>query len=224
MPEIQGRRSSRCSAPPSRAAVRNPFWPWPMLTNAAGKAVASNSGLGPRQDRAHRGEIGGEACCYPDRKTQRIGECRDRKCDSKEEWWIVPPEERHLAAAKRSLLRPMLEGRLIGGLRASLPGQRPSRVHVGKIGAERLAVAIDQAVRHHDPARKHDDADPEQQQAVVAGTHRRQPYAGSQPLPDMSHFAAEFYECCAESSPRLLTFPEVCPLFSKLLAMQRDPL
>jgi len=29
----------------------------------------------------------------------------------------------------------------------------------------------------------------------------RQPLAGSQPLPDMSHFTAEFYEYCADIAP-----------------------
>src|SRR3954468_16357722 len=99
-------------------------------------------GLGPRKDRAHRGEIGCEARRYPDCKTQRIRKCRHHKCDGKEEWRIVPPEERHLAASKYSLLRRELEGRLVGVFRPSLPDQRPSRVHIGKISAQRLAVAI----------------------------------------------------------------------------------
>jgi hypothetical protein len=44
------------------------------------------------------------------------------------------------------------------------------------------------------------------------------------PLPEMSHFAAEFYECCASLAGRPLRFPKVWPSRAKLLAMQRDPL
>jgi hypothetical protein len=39
---------------------------------------------------------------------------------------------------------------------------------------------------------KSDRADDEQDQAVAARTRRGQPVAGSQALPEMSHFAAEF--------------------------------
>jgi len=64
----------------------------------------------------------------------------------------------------------------------------------------------------------------EQDQAVAADTRGGQPLSGSQALPDMSHFAAEFYECCATLAGGLLTFPKVSPHAAKLLAMQREPL
>jgi hypothetical protein len=44
------------------------------------------------------------------------------------------------------------------------------------------------------------------------------------PLPEMSHFAAEFYECCANPGSRPLTFAKVFAQPAKLLAMPRDPL
>ena len=63
-----------------------------------------------------------------------------------------------------------------------------------------------------------------QGQAVTADPLGGQPSAGLQPLPDMSHFAAEFYEYCAAPAARPLTFPKVWPYRVKLLAMQREPL
>ena len=73
-------------------------------------------------------------------------------------------------------------------------------VDVGKVGADRLAVAVDQAVGQRDPAGHRDHAKAEQDQAVDADPLRRQPSAGPQtlprrcfkgPLPEMSHLAAE---------------------------------
>jgi hypothetical protein len=52
-------------------------------------------------------------------------------------------------------------------------------IDVGKIGADRLAVAIDQAVRDGDPAGHGDRAEAKQDQAVAAGARSRQPIAGS---------------------------------------------
>jgi hypothetical protein len=43
-------------------------------------------------------------------------------------------------------------------------------------------------------------------------------------LPDMSHLAAEFYECCADCTSVLLTFPKVWVHRANLLAMLRDAL
>jgi hypothetical protein len=51
-----------------------------------------------------------------------------------------------------------------------------------------------------------------------------QPPAGLYPLPDMSHFAAEFYECCADPAARFLTFAKVGLHRTNLLAMQRGSL
>jgi hypothetical protein len=90
-----------------------------------------------------------------------------------------------------------VERRLIGFSGPALTGHGARGVDAGKVGAERLAVAIDQAVRQADPAGHGDRHDGKQDQAVAAGARGGEPLAGSQPLPDMSHFAAEFYECCA---------------------------
>jgi len=68
-----------------------------------------------------------------------------------------------------------------------------------------------------------DNGDAEQDQAVATQPRSRQPVAGAQALPEMSHFAAEFYECCAILAGRLLTLSKVWTLLAKLLAMQRDP-
>jgi hypothetical protein len=153
--------------------------------------------FGSRQDRADGGQIGREACHEPDRKTPRIGKAGHENGDRKEERRIMPAIEWHLATAEDGLLGGMLQRRLIRRRRPALPGQGACGVDVGKIGAERLAVAIDQPVRKRDPAGDRNHADAEQDQAVAARPRRRKPGAGSQSLPDMSHFAAEFYECCA---------------------------
>ena len=47
---------------------------------------------------------------------------------------------------------------------------------------------------------------------------------GSQPLPDMSHFAPEFFEYCAGRSVSPAGFAKVTVFRAKLLAMQRAPL
>jgi hypothetical protein len=44
----------------------------------------------------------------------------------------------------------------------------------------------------------------------------------AQPLPDMSHLGAEFYECCADPADPLLPFPKIRRDRAKLLAMQGD--
>jgi hypothetical protein len=41
------------------------------------------------------------------------------------------------------------------------------------------------------------------------------------PLPDMSHSAVEFYECCANPNHPRLPFPKIRLDRAKLLAMQR---
>ena len=153
--------------------------------------------LGPRKDRAQRRQIGREACHKPDRKAAGIGKGGHQDGDREEEGRIVPAIERNLAAAKHGGFGGMLQRRLIGVGGPSLPGQRPGGVDIGEVGADRLAVAIDQPVRQRDPADDGDHIGAEQDQAVPARPLGGQPSAGSQALPDMSHFATEFYECCA---------------------------
>src|SRR5487761_2268474 len=103
----------------------------------------------------------------------------------------------------------------------AIEDQRTGGVEAGKVGAKRFAVAIDQAVRQYQPADHREDADAEQDQAIAAYTLRREPFAGSQALPEMSHFAAEFYECCVDRNSRPLTFSKVRAFRAKLLAMPR---
>jgi hypothetical protein len=109
----------------------------------------------------------------------------------------MPAVERHVAAAEHRLLGGVLKCRIVGADRSARPGQSARGVGIGKVGADRLAVAIDQAVRQRDPANYGNRADPEQDQAVASRTRRRQPFAGADSLPERSHFDAEFYECCA---------------------------
>jgi hypothetical protein len=45
-----------------------------------------------------------------------------------------------------------------------------------------------------------------------------------QPLPDMSHFAVEIYECCANLALAARHSPKFGWFLRKLLAMQRKPL
>ena len=102
--------------------------------------------------------------------------------------------------------------REIHGIRERMPdaaaepkeADRKQRRHrdVGKVGAVRLAVAVDQAVGDGDPARYREAAEGEQDQAMAPRRRGCQPSAGSQPLPEMSHFAAEFYESCAGRAGR----------------------
>ena len=138
--------------------------------------------LPARQDRAQRREIGGKARHQPDRETPGIGNRGDQERHREEERRIVPAIERHVAAAENRLLRRVLQRRLIGVRRPALPGQRARGIDVGKVGAERLAVAVDQPVRDRDPAGKSERAEHEQDQAVAARARRRQPVAGSQTL------------------------------------------
>jgi hypothetical protein len=95
----------------------------------------------------------------------------------------------------------MLERGDIGVRGTALPGQRACRIDVGKIGADRLAVAVEQAIRSHDPSGQHQHGQAEQDQAVAAQARRRQPFAGSQPVPDMSHFTAEFLRILRRIAP-----------------------
>src|ERR1044072_5004819 len=55
MPATTGRRSSQSSAKPISAAVRKPLWPWPRLTNNAGKARARRGVIPPPKGAGGRG-------------------------------------------------------------------------------------------------------------------------------------------------------------------------
>src|SRR5947207_15692281 len=79
----------------------------------------------------------------------------------------------------------------------AIEDERTGRIKAGKIGADRLAIAVDRAVGNSDPPGKGQHREAEQDQTVAAHSRRRQPFAGAQPLQDMSHFTAEFYEYCA---------------------------
>src|SRR5438045_3805798 len=109
----------------------------------------------------------------------------------------MPAKKRHVPAAECRLLRRVLERRLVSVGWPAPPRQNSRGIDVGKIGPERLAIAIHQRVRQGYPRSYHDGADAEQHQAVGACAADGQPVTRSQPLPDMSHFAAEFCECCA---------------------------
>ena len=110
--------------------------------------------------------------------------------DAEEKWRIMPAVERHVAAGENLLFGGMLQRRIIdvGGM--ALPGQSAGGVDIGEVGADRFAVAIDQSVRQRDPADDRDGEKAEQDQAVGARTRACQPFAGSQALPEISHFAA----------------------------------
>ena len=110
-----------------------------------------------RQDRADRGEVGGKARDQPDRQAPGVGNGGDENGDREEERRIVPAVERHLAAVEHRLLGGMLERGRVGLGGAALPGQCACGIDVGKIGADRLAVAVDQAVGSRDPAGEHQD-------------------------------------------------------------------
>src|SRR5215469_7733147 len=103
----------------------------------------------------------------------------------------MPAVEWHVAAIESGLLRVVLELRAVRVGRLALPGQPSRRIDIGEIGADRLAVAVDQTGRQCDPAYDRDDVSHEQDQAVATGARDRKPLAGSDTLPDMSHFAAE---------------------------------
>jgi hypothetical protein len=104
----------------------------------------------------------------------------------------MPAVERHFAVSEYGLLGGMLQRRFVGVRRAPLPGQGAGGIDVGKIGADRFAVAVDQSVGQRGPADHRRHADAEQDQAIAARTRSAQPVAGSQALSEMSHFATEF--------------------------------
>jgi len=108
--------------------------------------------FGAWQDRAHDRRIGRETGREPDREPPAIGNRGDEKGDREEERRVMPAIERHLAPAEHGLFGGMLQRRLVGPGGAALPGQAAGGVDVGKVGADRLAVAVDQAVRQRDPA------------------------------------------------------------------------
>ena len=189
-----------------------------------GEGERDQKGFGTRQDRTHRRQVGRETGHKPDRKAPCIGDGSDQKGDQKEKWRVVPAVERHLAAAEHGFLGGMLARRLVGLRGPALPDQRAGGIDVGEIGADGLAVAIDQAVRQDDPADRRNRGYAEQDQAIAARARGGQPLAGSKSLPDMSHFAAEFYEYCATVTVPRLTFPKVWACRTNLLAMQRDAL
>ena len=157
-----------------------------------GEGGCDQQRLRARQDRADRGEIGRETSGEPQRQAPGIGKRGDEKRDGEEERRIVPAEERHLAPAEGRFLRGVLKCGIVGIGGLALPGQLTRGIDVGEIGADRLAVAVDQAVRNGDPAGERDGRDRKQDQAVAAGARGRQPVAGSNALPDMSHLGAEF--------------------------------
>jgi hypothetical protein len=125
-------------------------------------------GFASRQNRAQHGEIRSKSRNQPHRDSPTIGNCGDEERDCKEERWIVPAVEWHLAPAEDRLLGGVLKRGLVGLGGAALPGQRTRRIDVGEIGAERLAIAVDQPVGDGDPAGEGEGADNKQDQAVAA--------------------------------------------------------
>ena len=119
----------------------------------------------------------------------------------------MPAEERHLAAAEDGFFRGMLERRLIGVRRPPLPGQLPRGIDVGEIGSDRLAIAIDQPVGGGDPAGEDERADGKHDQAVAADARGGQPFAGTEPLPDICHFAAELFRMLRRPYCRAFNVP-----------------
>ena len=67
----------------------------------------------------------------------------------------------------------MLARGRVGLRRAALPGQRTCRVDIGEVGADWLAVTVDQAVGSRDPSGEHQDGEAEQHPAVAAHARRR---------------------------------------------------
>ena len=178
MPASQGLRSSQCSAPPSSAAVRNPFWPWPRLMNTAGKAAATSSVSGRGRSRASSRD---RRKSRPARSTAPWH--RERRRPQR------PPQRKTAdSASRRTASRPpktafsacMLQRGVDRHRRAGPPGQRARGIDVGEVGAERLAVAVDQPVGQRDPADEGERTDDQQDQAVAARPLGRQPVAGAQ--------------------------------------------
>ena len=156
-----GRRSdvvgNVSSAAPSKSAVRNPFWPWPRLMNTAGKAAAIGSQsraidgvIAPRSRAGSRRSRPGTArsLVLPDDQRQRIGHQRQRRRTA----------ERSADTASRNRAWPCRTSVFAGEVRGHVVdvarrGLRPSStggIGAGEVGADRLAVAIDQPVREQD--------------------------------------------------------------------------
>jgi len=110
----------------------------------------------------------------------------------------MPAVERHLAAAEHRHFGGMLPRRLIGvGGPAPARSAPRRRRTLEKSVPTGFAVAIDQPVDSAIQPTMAIHIGAEQDQAVAARPFGGQPSAGLQALPDMSHFATEFYECCA---------------------------
>ncbi len=62
----------------------------------------------------------------------------------------MPAEERHVAAFEHGYLGGVLEWRIVSVRRTAGQRQHAGSIDVGKIGSDRLAVAVDHVVRHRD--------------------------------------------------------------------------
>ena len=152
----------------------------------------------PADDDADHGEVQPEADDLPDGQRQRVGHQGQRGRDQEENRWIKPGVigRRHA----NLLLAGIVQGHVVDVRGPAIESKRAGCVEAGEIGAQWLAVRVDQPVGCGDPAGRGQGAEAEQDQAVAARPRGGQPLAGSQSLPDVSYSARELYECCAESS------------------------
>jgi len=120
----------------SNAAVRNPFWPWPILTNTAGKASATRRFRGAAGSHASR-QIGRETgTSQIERPMHRDG--GDQKGDQKENGGYAS-RRTALAAAEHGFFGGMLARRLVG-LRGGPARSACRRIDVGEVGAMGLLL------------------------------------------------------------------------------------
>ena len=155
MPASSGRRSSTTSAPPSSAAVRNPFWPWPTLISTAGKASASRSQSEPiidvsplcgqaereSNDPPDHQQIKSERHRLPDRERKSVGQPRQGRGDEQKIRRIVPAVELRRRAEDRLLAGELLR-RVERRIGVAAEDVSAGGIDVGEIGSERPALQV----------------------------------------------------------------------------------
>jgi hypothetical protein len=139
------------------------------------KAESEQDHFGSRHDRAQHDKIRRECRAHPDEQRQRIGQKREECCDHQKKRRIMPAEERHVAAAERVAFGRVLQGGIVRCPGLAFEHQLAGSPDVGKIGADRLAHAVDEIVGKGNPDRRDGHRGDEQNERVNARPRGREP-------------------------------------------------
>ncbi len=141
----------------------------------------------PRDNGPHGYDIRRESGRHPYCEGPTIGHERENRGDEQEQRRIVPAVEGHVLPAEQPLLDRVLGCPVVSGVRLTSEGQCASGIDVGKIGAERLVIAIDHSMRERDPGHRADDIGCKENSRVTAQSRRGQPRSGPELAPDGDH-------------------------------------